>query len=103
MKTVQDIPGEPLRYLVPSDTVGKPPYLVDLSAFNGNGRCVCTDFETRRRIALREGELSSEKTRCKHIRRARVHMLDRIISDYLKRQRETNKNTATHHCKEDAL
>lgn len=31
------------------------PHLVDLSAYGGNGRCSCKDFQTRMEPLLREG------------------------------------------------
>jgi hypothetical protein len=85
-----------MRFHVPSDTYGQPPYLVDLASFNGNGKCTCIDYDTRKRIALRDGEPMGLATRCKHIRRGRVYLLDKIIQEYITRQRESNKNPRLH-------
>ena len=95
---IQPVPGEPLRYRVPSDTLGKPSHLVDLTSLNGNGICDCEDFQIRRRPALRNGEpMSNAKTRCKHLRKARQFLADQVIRKYLEKQREHRKATGGYH------
>ena len=89
---IHPIEGEPFRALVDSDTYGQPPYLVDLTSFNGNGQCACINFVTQKRVNLRNGEPVGLKTRCKHIRRFRDSKLDEIIAGYKRRQIESNKN-----------
>ena len=54
-------------FRVPSDRNPKRRYTVDLEAHNGNGSCDCTDFQTRRWPAIRDGALIlSAAAQCKH-------------------------------------
>lgn len=44
-----------LRFMVESRTTPGKEYLVDLGAYNGQGRCVCRDFEIHFEPYLRRG------------------------------------------------
>lgn len=44
-----------MRWHVRSRRKGVDPQLVDLSAYNGNGRCSCKDFQTRMEPILKQG------------------------------------------------
>ena len=71
---VEPIAGEALRYYVESWSRPKLPYLVDLAENHGNGACSCTDFITRRQIAIRAGSpLFTRETSCRHCIAARKH------------------------------
>jgi len=68
---VKLILGEPLRYFVESSKEGEPDYLVDLSAYSGNGECNCKNFVIVKQKNIKTGKpLYSTHTRCKHIKRA---------------------------------
>lgn len=66
------------RYLVESEA-GKPPYLVDLLAWDGEGECTCQHWQYRIGSALRN-ELPPPIRFCKHIEAARDTLLDSVIS-----------------------
>lgn len=78
---VQLIAGEPLRFMVASES-GEPPYLVDLGEYNGNGQCACKHFEMRMQPDLERGAAPDEKLECKHIKKAvrafRFRMIEAI-------------------------
>lgn len=63
---VWPIEGEPRRFHVESDELGREPFLVDLDEYNGNGWCGCEDFEFRRQPLLERGAEPGTE-RCKHI------------------------------------
>jgi hypothetical protein len=67
-----------LRLLVASDACDGREYLVDLVSYKGNGRCNCTDFETRCWPLIRDNKAG--RRRCKHIHRSR-----QFISELIKR------------------
>ena len=69
---------EQLEGLVPSDVLGRPPYKVDLSAYDGNGKCNCKDFDIRHKPLLEDGERPGNRTRCKHILRFRRELHDSL-------------------------
>lgn len=72
----------PLRWLVPSVTKPGESHLVDMSAYDANGRCTCPDFTCRHEPALRADKLPpSDKTRCKHIRKVRNLFLNSVIRE----------------------
>ncbi len=65
---IETIQGEVFQFLVESEH-GRGTYRVDLLAYQGNGECHCTDFNTRRRAAITSGKpLFSPATLCKHLR-----------------------------------
>lgn len=71
----------PLRWIVPSSSKPGEVHLVELDAYEGNGRCSCPDFTCRHEPVLRETPKLGgvDKTRCKHIRKARNKLLDDLI------------------------
>ena len=82
-KPVEPVDGELLRFRVRSDRDGRP-YLVDLSAFNGNGNCQCQDFQIRKLPELLKGAHGfGHVAMCKHIIRARDFFVDEIIQKLL--------------------
>lgn len=91
MRTVREIPFEPLRFYVSSDTIGQPPYLVDLMSINCNGECACADFITRRRKLAKGGVTQGRRTRCKHIEAARSFFLDKILHETARRIKASAK------------
>jgi hypothetical protein len=79
MSTVQQT-NERMVFLVPSDRNPRIAYRVDLTAQDGAGQCSCTDWSTRRGPALRAGaEPWTEKSLCKHVRRAGRHFLRDLL------------------------
>ncbi len=93
-----------LRYFVPSRREpNKPPYLVELDAYNGNGMCICKHFTIRCekflkraitpeaavrgveidgelcRIKLKENRGVEDALRCEHILTARSQFCDDVI------------------------
>jgi hypothetical protein len=56
----------PLRWHVVGDS-GKPPYLVDMFEYDGNGRCDCAHFRCVLTALLDAGK-RGESYQCKHIR-----------------------------------
>ncbi len=89
-----------MRWRVRSRRPGIDPHLVDLAAYGGNGRCSCTDFQTRMEPVLRQGlnpadaveagvlELRWymagpwEGARCYHIYRARQALADAFVATF---------------------
>ena len=70
----------PLRLLVPSDSPGLDPYLVELDAYGGNGKCTCIHFTTRIEPYLKRGmEPDTCDSRCKHIKKGREFLTDETI------------------------
>ena len=61
----------PLRWRVPSSSRPKHSHIVELSAYGGNGKCLCEDFTIRYERELREGVSAGNAHRCKHIKKAR--------------------------------
>ncbi len=86
-----------MRWFVRSRRRQVDPHLVDLSAYDGNGRCTCKDYQTRMEPVLKQGlnpadaveagvlELREyhagpwEAARCYHIYRARGALTDAFI------------------------
>lgn len=52
---VVNVPGELTVFDVQSETEGKPPYRVDLTAYGGNGWCNCEHFRFRLEPILARG------------------------------------------------
>lgn len=76
----------PLRWTIPSGSRPGDHHLIELDAYQGNGRCSCPDFTCRHEPDLRrEPQLGGvDRTRCKHIRLVRDHFLDQIIREIAK-------------------
>jgi hypothetical protein len=72
----------PLRFLVPSRTVGGETYLVDLSG----PTCQCRWFETSVAPALRRGE--KPRKMCYHVLAAREHFTEWAIAAFSADQRK---------------
>ncbi len=73
---VKPIEGEELRFYAESWSDPKNPHLCDLSFFEGNGRCSCKDFDTRRGVAIRAGKpMFSRATSCRHLIAVRVYWM----------------------------
>lgn len=77
------IPGEPLRYFVTSRS-GHMDHLVDLSEWNGNGKCGCKDFTYRMEPLLRRD--SKVRVECWHIRQAKHRFCEDMIRAVLDAQ-----------------
>jgi len=75
---VTPINGELLRFHVRSRTDSRVSYVVDLGAFDFNGRCDCDDYVKGRKAMklLRAGAEPSDSLRCWHLRQARNYLLD---------------------------
>lgn len=65
---VWPVPGEKGRFHVRADSK-HPPYLVDMLAYHGAGKCGCPDFLFNRELALKEGTPPGPGVSCKHIER----------------------------------
>lgn len=73
-------------YEVPSDS-GKRTYRVDLVAHAGAGQCSCTDWDTRRWPAIRDGkEHGTRATLCKHGIRVRRYFLNQVLAELAKKE-----------------
>jgi hypothetical protein len=87
--TIHELEKEPLRLLADSDVFGKPPYLIDLEAFDGNGRCICPWFRKEYQPKLVRGERSdSTELMCKHLKRAHIYMARKMIRQIQARRRQ---------------
>lgn len=69
--------------------MGRDYYLVDLSSYDGQGRCDCRDFRCRIEPKLSRGQ-KPPKRFCKHIIAARDQLLDMFIAEFLRRFGPTN-------------
>jgi len=78
-RQIKDIQGEPFRFYAPSDTIGQPPYLVDLEEHGGRGHCECSDQRCVKDKNRRNGESDFNKIQCKHIRRCLLRWARREI------------------------
>lgn len=87
-----------MRWHVPSRTKSGETYLIDISSYNGNGFCECTDFSTRFNPLLTRGITPEEALtaglvhlrpyhfgnpknvlRCAHVMQARGDFADAMI------------------------
>ena len=85
-----------MRYLVPSARDPETKYLVEVDAYNGNGRCVCEHFTMRcepllkrnvspraavesNKIKLKTNRQVNDALRCEHILTARSQFLDDVL------------------------
>jgi hypothetical protein len=76
---VEPVAGEAWRFHVRSRRGDQPPHLVDLSEYDGNGKCNCDHFAFRFSPALERG-INDDWLRCYHILRARGFVLNTIIA-----------------------
>ncbi len=76
--TVTPIHGEPLRFHV-SSASSRREHLVDLEERGFTGRCTCDNYEMRLWPSARKGLIEPKLARCKHIRAAREHLLDKLL------------------------
>ncbi len=77
----------PLRFLVPSRTVGGETYLVDL----GEPRCCCRWWETSVAPSLRRGE--KPRKFCYHYTAAREEFTDWAIKAFAQQEKNTHAQT----------
>lgn len=70
----------PLRFLVDSHSRGEIQHLVDLSAYELNGECSCEHFTHRLRKHLEKGAEPGDHLRCHHIKDARAHVADALVT-----------------------
>lgn len=84
---VDPILGEPMRFMVQSESDPRAKYLVDLEEFGFNGWCGCQNFEMRLAPKLKELRASEKpaKVRCKHIMRALIYQAERMNRELAKR------------------
>ncbi len=83
-----------LRYFVKSDS-RKAEHLVELDAYNCNGKCTCEDFRIRREPKLEQRAKPCDGLRCKHIAQARAFLTDDIIKRMASMQNgKTNEQKA---------
>lgn len=82
---VTPIRGEYKRFFVDSERPGKPPYLVDLDSYDGNGECRCKNFtvkcEPQAKAQLTLPKNQRWPMRCKHIKWAREYLLDLFLDN----------------------
>jgi hypothetical protein len=82
--------AERFCYEVPSDRNPRVVYRVDLTAEGGYGRCSCTDWNTRRWPAIKEGKpMGTRETLCKHGMKARRHFLNKLLARLAQEEKET--------------
>jgi hypothetical protein len=76
---VYKIEREPFRFRVVSRSRPALPHFVDLEANAWNGQCDCEDFTCKRYPAfVSAGQVSSWKTRCWHVERARTFFFETV-------------------------
>lgn len=79
-----------LRYQVDSDSREDVKHLVEIDAFEGNGRCSCEHFTfALEKLTRLPGFEPSNASRCRHILEARDAMLDEVIA-LIKGQQKKN-------------
>ena len=79
----------PLRYMVDSHSDENVQHLVEIDAYNGNGRCACPHFTFRLEKQMTPDAKPSNATRCHHIIEAREYLLDEFIK-LIKKQQKSN-------------
>jgi hypothetical protein len=82
---VREVPGEEMRFRVESWSNPAQPHTVDLLAYKGAGECSCTDWQTRRWPAIRDGATTG--TRCRHVIAARSYFLDSLLATMAEKHR----------------
>lgn len=75
---ITPLTGEPMRFIVGSESKDGESYVVDLGAHYPMGACCCRDFACRR---LPQWKATGFVSRCKHLRQARDYLLDAVIAD----------------------
>ena len=73
-KTIHPIDGEEFRYFADSDGPHADTYLIDLTEYDGHGKCACMDFATQHEPKLVRGQVptTEDDLMCKHLRRAHI-------------------------------
>lgn len=72
------------QYYCSSESNPSTRHTVDILALDGLGECDCWDFISRRKKRWRKVRQRYDIFRCKHLRRVRNHVLDQILSTYIK-------------------
>jgi len=90
-KGIRFLAREDYRAHCPSNTLGQPPYLVDLEAYNGLGECGCKNFECVVIPNRRSGETDWMKITCRHIRRVYHVWARREMTRQLRAKRERER------------
>lgn len=83
-----------LRCTVGSGSRKRVTHLVDLAAYNGNGRCTCEHFTMTMEPELKKMKGPHNRYRCKHILAARHYFCNNMIKAIRKQeleQAEANK------------
>lgn len=78
-RRVEEVEGEPGRYLVESSREDIGAHLVDMTENDGRGWCGCEDFEFRRQPKLVRGDRKTDG--CRHIAAARKYELTKHEDD----------------------
>lgn len=87
----------PLRYKVDSATREDVEHLVEIDAYEGNGRCACEHFTFKlEKLVNVPGFKPSNATRCHHIMEARDEMLDQMIKLIKSRQKANGSAKQEH-------
>lgn len=103
-KWINEISGEPNRFLVQSRSRPRDWHLVDLEENGFNGQCGCEVFQFKLFPKLREQEQSGKderrKFRCYHITAAILYQGERaarIISREMNRPKKRSNDNDHHH------
>lgn len=95
-------PYEKLRYYVQSESL-KDEYLVDLSAYAGNGQCDCPNFKYKLGPKLQKIHpmdlAPNSVTMCKHIRAAREYLATEVIHLVMANESENVKEATEYGAK----
>lgn len=70
---------EAFRFLVPSFTDRKKFHLIDLELWDGNGECMCENFQFRIRPQLARGEAPGNWSQCSHIRALATFLMREVV------------------------
>lgn len=108
-----------LRFQVPSRRKGVLPYLVELDAYDFNGRCVCKDFTIHCEPILRRGITPlgavdgglreapvwgtvEDSLRCYHIYVARMKFADDVMRAISAERKENSRTNEKHASTKDS-
>lgn len=78
----------PFRFRAVSRTRPDIEHVVDVSAYNGIGKCSCEHFTFNLEPALREGILTGDAARCAHIKAARETCLDGLLARITQKEKD---------------
>lgn len=82
--------GDRLKWLVSSESGEKDGYIVDMDALNGNGHCLCRDFQCRcEPNFVKNGHTIINfglvgRTRCKHVQAVVLHLGQMVVDNVRK-------------------